>query len=146
MSSIHSTSIVEKTAKIGQGTQVWHFCHIDDNAVIGDNCVIGQNVYIGKGVKIGDRVKIQNNVSVYSGVTIGDGVFIGPSVVFTNVKKPNAMYKQEYQKTFVGDYAVLGANSTILPVMIGKKAMVGAGAVVTNNVPDYTTVIGVPAK
>lgn len=147
---IHKSSYVDENAEIGDGTSVWYFCHISEGAKIGENCNIGQNVFIDKNVEIGNNVKIQNNVSVYFGVEIEDGVFLGPSCVFTNVKNPRSLYpkkKNEYLKTNVGRGATIGANATIVcGNKIGKYAFVGAGAVVTKNVPDYAVVVGNPAK
>ena len=144
---VHSTSILDKNVKIGNGTKIWHWCHISDNVKIGKNCVLGQNCFIGKDVKIGNNVKIQNNVSIFSGVEIKDNVFIGPSVVFTNVKLPFALQKQKYVKTIVDKFSSLGANSTIIcGNKIGKHSFVGAGSVVTKDVKKKTMVLGVPAK
>lgn len=148
--SVHKSSYIDKNVEIGKGTSVWYFCHICEGAKIGKNCNIGQNVFIDKNVKIGNNVKIQNNVSVYFGVEIGDGVFLGPSCVFTNVKNPRALYpkkKSEYLKTKVKRGATIGANATIVcGNSIGKYAFIGAGAVVTKNVPDYAVIVGNPAK
>lgn len=147
---VHPSSCMEDKVEIGNGTRIWYFCHIRCEARIGRNCNIGQNVFIDRNVTIGDNVKIQNNVSVYTGVEIGSGAFLGPSCVFTNVKKPRSLYPktiEEYSKTTVGQGATIGANSTIIcPVTIGKQAFIGAGAVVTKNVPDYALVVGNPAK
>ena len=144
---IHPSAYVE--AKVGDGTRVWHFCHISELALIGCNCVLGQNVYVGPGVKIGDRVRIQNNVSVYEGVTLGDDVFIGPSVVFTNVHQPDphGSVHGHYDRTIVRAGAMIGANATIIaPCVIGEGAVVGAGSVVTKDVTAGTTVVGNPAR
>lgn len=142
---IHESSYVDSDAKIGEGTDVWHFCHITGEARIGENCTIGQNVYIA-GI-IGDNCKIQNNVSVYAGVILEDSVFCGPSCVFTNVLNPRTGVRQPYQQTLVRKGAVIGANATIVcGITIGQHATVGAGAVVTKDVPDYALVIGIPAK
>lgn len=143
---IHPTAIVE-TAWIGDGTKVWHFTHIASTARIGFCCTIGQNVFIDDAV-IGDYVKIQNNVSVYSGVTLEDYVFCGPSCVFTNVRLPRSEFRAPaYAKTLVKKGATIGANATIVcGVTIGEHACVGAGAVVTKNVPPYTIVVGNPAR
>ena len=145
----HKTSLVDPGASIGSGTKIWHFCHIMAGAVIGKECIVGQNVFIGVGVKIGNRVKIQNNVSIYKGVTLEDSVFCGPSMTFTNVINPRSEIerKDEFRKTVVRKGATLGAQATILcGVTIGSYAMIGAGAVVTKDVPDYALVYGVPSK
>lgn len=147
--TIHPTAIVDEGAKIGEGSRVWHWVHICGGADIGEKCVFGQNVFIGNRVKIGNLVKIQNNVSVYDNVTLEDGVFCGPSMVFTNVINPRSevVRKDEYLDTLVKRGATLGANSTIVcGVTIGRYAFVGAGSVVTKDVPDYALVVGVPAK
>jgi len=146
---VHESCYIDENVEIGEGTRIWHFTHILKNTKIGKNCVIGQNVSIGPDVVIGDRCKIQNNVSVYKGVTLEDGVFCGPSCVFTNVYNPRAFIerKHEYKQTLVKRGATIGANATIVcGVTIGKYAMVGAGAVVKKDVPDYAIVVGVPAK
>jgi UDP-2-acetamido-3-amino-2,3-dideoxy-glucuronate N-acetyltransferase len=146
---IHESSYEDENVEIGEGTKIWHFCHIQEGAKIGKNCIIGQNVNIGPGVIIGDNVKIQNNVSVFTEVSIEDDVFIGPSVVFTNVHNPRSFInrKDEFQSTIVCEGASIGANATIIcGNTIGEYAFVGAGSVVTKNVPAYTLVYGVPAK
>lgn len=146
---VHETAVVDKGAIIGKGTRIWHFSHISASAIIGNNCIIGQNVYIGDKVKIGNGVKIQNNVSVYEGVAVEDDVFIGPSVVFTNVINPRAFIerKSEYKNTIVQEGATLGANSTVVcGNNIGKYALIGAGSVVTKNIPDYELWYGNPAE
>ncbi len=146
---IHNTSLVEQDVKIGEGTKIWHFSHIDSEATIGENCVIGQNVYIGKGVKIGNGCKIQNNVSIFNGVTLEDDVFCGPSCVFTNVLTPRAFIekKDEFLLTLVERGASIGANATIVcGTNIGKYSLIGAGAVVTKNVKQHSIVRGLPAK
>lgn len=144
---IHDTSLIDKNVKIGEGTKIWHWCHISKNSKIGKNCVLGQNTYIGENVIIGNNVHIQNNVSVFSGVILKDWVFVGPSVVFTNVKSPNSITKQKYVKTIINKFAVLGANSTVVcGNIIGESSFVGAGSVVTKNVKKKTLVAGVPAK
>jgi len=147
----HVSSFVDDGAQIGQGTRVWHFCHVTKGAIIGQNCVIGQNVFIGGKAVIGNRVKIQNNVSVYDDVIIEDDVFCGPSMVFTNILDPRCKYpqvgKEFYIKTLVKEGASLGANCTIVcGHTIGKSAFVGAGSVVTKDVPDYALVVGNPAR
>ncbi len=146
---VHESSYVDDNVKIGDGTKIWHFSHIMSNCEIGEKCNIGQNVVISPGVKLGDGVKIQNNVSVYTGVICEEGVFLGPSCVFTNVVNPRSFIerKSEYKETIIGKGASIGANVTIVcGHNIGKYALVGAGAVVTKNVPDYALVVGNPAK
>ena len=146
---VHESSYVDEGAVIGRGTKVWHFCHVMPGASIGENCVVGQNVYIGGKAVIGKAVKIQNNVSVYDRVILEDEVFCGPSCVFTNVINPRAFVERrsEYVPTVVRRGATLGANSTVLcGVTIGCYALVGAGAVVTRDVPDYGLVYGSPAR
>lgn len=148
---INPYAVVDDNVEIGEGTKVWHFTHIQSGAKIGKFCVLGQNVNIGNNVIIGNYVKIQNNVSVYEGVELEDYVFCGPSMVFTNIIDPRSKYPQVgsqfYLKTLVKEGASLGANSTIIcGHTIGKYAFVGAGAVVTKDVPDYALVVGNPAK
>ena len=146
---IHPSSYVDEDVEIGEGTKIWHFSHILKGTKIGSNCIIGQNVMIGPDVKIGNRCKIQNNVSVYKGVILEDEVFCGPSCVFTNVLTPRAFIerKQEFRQTVVKQGATIGANATIIcGVTIGRYALVGAGAVVTGDVPDYALYLGVPAR
>lgn len=146
---IHPTATIDPDVEIGEGTRIWHYTHIMSGASIGKNCILGQNVFIGRNVRIGDGVKIQNNVSVYEGVELEDFVFCGPSAVFTNVINPRSEIerKSEYRRTLVKRGATLGANCTILcGITIGRYAFVGAGAVVTKDVPDYALVVGVPAR
>jgi UDP-2-acetamido-3-amino-2,3-dideoxy-glucuronate N-acetyltransferase len=148
---VHESAVIDKDVEIGEGTKIWHFSHVQSGAQIGKNCVFGQNVNIGNNVVIGNNCKIQNNVSVYEGVTLEDYVFCGPSMVFTNIIDPRCKYPQVgskfYFKTLVGEGASLGANCTIVcGNKIGKNAMVGAGAVVTKDVPDFALVVGSPAK
>lgn len=146
---IHESSYIDDDVVIGEGTKIWHFCHVQSGARIGSNCSLGQNVNIGNNVVIGDGVRIQNNVSVYEGVEIEDNVFLGPSCVFTNVLMPRAdrSVNGKYEKTLVREGASLGANCTIVcGHTIGHRALVAAGAVVTKDVPDYAIVAGVPAK
>lgn len=146
---IHPTSVVDEGAKIGEGTKIWHFCHVMGSAKLGSNCILGQNVFIGNKVKLGNGVKVQNNVSVYEGVVCEDDVFLGPSCVFTNVKQPRSFLerKEAFLKTTVKKGASIGANATIIcGNTIGKYALVGAGAVVTHSVPDFALVVGQPAR
>jgi len=145
----HPTAIVDDGAEIGDGTRIWHWVHVSAGARIGRKCSLGQNVYVGSDVVIGDNVRIQNNVSVYDAVTLEDDVFCGPSMVFTNVINPRAAVarKHEYQLTRVRQGATLGANCTVVcGRTIGRHAFVGAGAVVTDDVPDFALVVGVPAR
>jgi len=146
---VHESSYIDENVEIGEGTKIWHFCHILRNTKIGKNCIIGQNCMIGPDVSIGNRCKIQNNVSVYKGVILEDEVFIGPSAVFTNVLTPRAFIerKHEFQITLVKKGATIGANATIVcGTTIGEYALIGAGAVVTKDVPPYGLVLGNPAK
>lgn len=146
---VHETSFLDENVTIGQGTKIWHFSHILRDCKIGENCSFGQNVVVGPNVIVGNKVKIQNNVSVYEGVTLEDGVFCGPSCVFTNVNNPRSEIerKHEYRKTLVKKGATLGANCTIVcGIIIGKFAFIGAGAVISKDVPDYALIVGVPGK
>jgi len=146
---VHDSAYVDNNVKIGKGTKIWHFSHILPNTEIGENCIIGQNCMIGPDVKIGNRCKIQNNVSVYKGVTLEDEVFCGPSCVFTNVLTPRAFVerKSEFLPTLVKRGATIGANATVVcGHTIGRYALIGAGAVVTSNIPDYALYLGVPAR
>jgi UDP-2-acetamido-3-amino-2,3-dideoxy-glucuronate N-acetyltransferase len=146
---VHESSYVDDGAEIGAGTRLWHFCHVMARARLGRNCSVGQNVFVASDVIIGNNVKIQNNVSLYAGVLIDDDVFLGPSMVFTNVLNPRSHVprKNEYQKTQVKRGASIGANATIIcGVTVGQYAFVGAGAVVTRDVPDYALVYGNPAR
>ncbi|WP_315080271.1 DapH/DapD/GlmU-related protein [uncultured Clostridium sp.] len=145
---VHESSYIDDNVEIGEGTKVWHFSHIMSNSIMGEKCNIGQNVVISPGVKLGNGVKIQNNVSVYTGVICEDDVFLGPSCVFTNVINPRSFIerKSEYKQTIIGKGASIGANVTIVcGHNIGKYALIGAGAVVTKNIPDYALVVGNPA-
>ncbi len=146
---IHESSYADEGAVIGAGTKIWHFSHIMNDSVVGENCNIGQNVVISPGVTIGNGVKIQNNVSVYTGVIVEEGAFIGPSCVFTNVTNPRSFIerKEEYCQTVVKKGASIGANATVVCGHdIGQYALVGAGAVVTKDIPDYALVVGNPAR
>ena len=146
---VHESAIVDDNVKIGSGTKIWHFSHILGNTEIGEKCNIGQNAVVGPDVKIGNRCKVQNNISIYKGVELEDDVFCGPSMVFTNVLNPRAFIerKHEFRKTLVKKGATLGANSTIVcGHTIGSYAMIGAGAVVTKDIPDHALMAGVPAK
>lgn len=145
----HATSIVHTDAKVGGGTKIWQFCHIMQYTQLGENCNVGQNVVISPNVIIGNGVKIQNNVSVYTGVVCEDDVFIGPSVVFTNVINPRSFIvrKEEFKETYLERGATLGANATVVcGNRIGAYAMIGAGSVVTKNVPPFALMVGNPAK
>lgn len=145
----HKTAILDEGCRIGEGTRIWHFTHIMSETVIGKNCVLGQNVMVANRVTIGDNVKIQNNVSVYEGVICEDDVFLGPSIVFTNVINPRAFIerKHEFRPTLVKKGATIGANATIVcGHTIGRYALIGAGAVVTHDVPDYALITGNPGR
>jgi UDP-2-acetamido-3-amino-2,3-dideoxy-glucuronate N-acetyltransferase len=145
---VHPSSFVDASAEIGEGTKVWHFCHIMGGAKIGKRCSFGQNVFIANGVEIGNDVKVQNNVSIYEGVKCEDFVFIGPSVVFTNVFNPRSgvARKDQYRQTLLGKGVSIGANATLVcGIKLGKFAFVGAGAVVTKSFGDYALVYGNPA-
>ncbi|MSV28488.1 MAG: N-acetyltransferase [Bryobacterales bacterium] len=147
--TVHESAYVDEPCSIGAGTRIWHFCHIMKDCTIGERCNIGQNVVISPGVVIGNNVKIQNNVSVYTGCILEDDVFCGPSMVFTNVVNPRShvIRRDEYKRTLVRQGASMGANSTIVcGITIGRYAFIGAGAVVTRDVPDYGLVYGSPAK
>lgn len=149
MSWKHDSAIVDDGATIGDGTKIWHFCHVCAGARIGKGCALGQNVYVAPTGVIGDRVRIQNNVSIYDGVVIEDDVFVGPSAVFTNVINPRSEVarKEEYMPTRVGAGASIGANATIVcGTTLGRYAFVGAGAVVTHDVKPFALVVGVPAR
>ncbi len=148
---VNEFAVVDDNVELGEGTKVWHFSHIQSGSKIGKKCVFGQNVNVGNNVTIGDFVKVQNNVSIYEGVTLEDYVFCGPSMVFTNILDPKCKYPQVgaafYIKTLVKEGASLGANSTIVcGNTIGKHCLVGAGSVVTKDVPDYALVVGNPAR
>lgn len=145
----HETAVIDPHCLIGEGTKIWHFSHIMSHCIIGEQCSIGQNVVVSPQVKLGNRVKIQNNVSVYTGVICEDDVFLGPSAVFTNVINPRSaiVRKSEYLPTVVKKGATIGANATIVcGITLGRYAFVGAGAVVTKDIPDYALVVGNPAR
>jgi UDP-2-acetamido-3-amino-2,3-dideoxy-glucuronate N-acetyltransferase len=145
----HPTAVIDEGCEIGTGTKIWHFSHIMPNSKIGENCNLGQNVVISPEVVLGKNVKVQNNVSIYTGVTCEDDVFIGPSAVFTNVINPRSAInrKNQYAKTLVEHGATIGANATVVcGHNIGKFAFIGAGAVVTKDVPDYALMVGNPAS
>lgn len=145
----HPTAIIDEGATIKKGTKIWHFCHIMSGAYIGENCSLGQNVFVATGVRLGRNVKVQNNVSIYTGVVCEDDVFLGPSMVFTNIINPRSavVRKDQYQTTILRKGATVGANATIVcGVELGEYSFVGAGAVVTKNVPPYALVVGTPAR
>lgn len=147
---VHESSYIDDNVKIGKGTKIWHFCHIQSGAVIGEKCSFGQNVNVSNNVKIGNGVKVQNNVSIYEGVEIEDDVFCGPSMVFTNDMNPRAKYPKGsagYKKTLIKQGATIGANATIVcGHTVGRWAFIAAGSVVAANVKDYAMMIGVPAR
>lgn len=147
---VHETSIVDDNVTIGAGTKIWHFCHIQNGAVIGEGCSLGQNVNVSNNVRIGNGVKIQNNVSIYEGVELEDYVFCGPSMVFTNDLTPRAEFpkgRENYKKTLVKKGATIGANATVVcGHTLGEYCMIAAGAVVTKDVPPHALMAGVPAK
>ena len=148
-SKIHPSSIVDDGAIIGEGTSIWHFSHICSGAVIGKNCSIGQNVLVADNAILGNGVKIQNNVAIYGGVTVEDDVFLGPSCVLTNVTNPRSQVSRKtlYEKTLIRRGATIGANATIIcGITLGRYCFIGAGAVVTKDVPDYGLVLGNPGK
>ncbi len=146
---VHETAVIDAGADVGEGTKIWHFCHIMSRAKIGRGCSLGQNVFVANDVVLGNNVKVQNNVSIYTGVICEDDVFLGPSMVFTNVINPRSavVRKSEYMQTIVGRGASIGANATIVCGNdIGQYAFIGAGAVVTKAVPDYALIVGNPGR
>lgn len=146
---VHPSSVIDPGAVVGEGTKIWHFCHVMGGSVIGKNCILGQNIFIAGNVTLGDNVKVQNNVSIYTGVICEDDVFLGPSMVFTNVMNPRSAVnrKDEYRKTLVKKGASIGANATIVcGVTLGRYCFIGAGAVVIHDVPDYALMVGTPAR
>lgn len=145
---VHETAVVDPGSTIGKGTKIWHFCHVMPAAVIGEECILGQNVLVAPKVQLGKNCKVQNNVSIYTGVICEDNVFLGPSMVFTNIKNPRSaiIRKDLFEQTLVREGASIGANATIIcGNTIGRFAFIGAGAVITRDVPDYALVIGNPA-
>jgi UDP-2-acetamido-3-amino-2,3-dideoxy-glucuronate N-acetyltransferase len=146
---VHESSFVDEPCAIGKGTTIWHFCHVMKDSVIGENCNVGQNAVISPGCQIGNNVKIQNNVSIYSGVILEDDVFCGPSAVFTNVINPRSHVprRNQYKKTLVMRGASIGANATVVcGVTLGRYCFIGAGAVITRDVPDYAMMYGNPGR
>jgi UDP-2-acetamido-3-amino-2,3-dideoxy-glucuronate N-acetyltransferase len=147
----HPTAVLDAGCRVGAGSRIWHFCHVAAGAVLGEGCSLGQNVFVADGVTLGRNVKVQNNVSIYAGVTCEDDVFLGPSVVFTNVKNPRSAVPRRgadhYQPTYLEKGVSIGANATIVcGVRLARYAFVGAGSVVTHNVPAYALVYGTPAR
>ena len=145
----HESAYVDEGCRIGEGTKIWHFCHVMKGAVIGERCILGQNVLVADGAVIGNNVKVQNNVSIYTGTTVEDDVFLGPSCVLTNVSNPRSQIVRHelYEKTLIRRGASVGANATIVcGVELGRYCFISAGAVVTRNVPDYALMMGVPAR
>lgn len=146
---IHQTATIDPGAQIGDGTKIWHYSHVMPSAILGQNCILGQNVFIGNKVMLGNNVKVQNNVSIYEGVVCEDDVFLGPSMVFTNVLNPRSFLerKDEFRPTLIKKGATIGANATIVcGIEIGEYALIGAGTVVTKNIPPYALVIGNPGR
>lgn len=146
---VHPSAVVDEPARIGAGTKIWHFSHIMTDVTLGENCNLGQNVFVGKGVVLGNNVKVQNNVSIYAGVTCEDDVFLGPSMVFTNVINPRSAVNRrgEYLETYVEQGVTIGANATIVcGIRLGKFAFIGAGAVVTKDIPPYALIVGNPGR
>ncbi len=145
----HPTAVIDEGCEIGEGTKIWHFCHVMSGSRLGENCSLGQNVFVASGVVLGNNVKVQNNVSLYAGVTCEDDVFLGPSMVFTNVINPRSAVnrKSDYKKTHVSRGVTIGANATIVcGTTLGAFAFIGAGAVVTKDVPAYALIVGNPGR
>lgn len=145
----HKTAIVDEPVLIGAGTKIWHFCHLMANCQLGEKCNLGQNVFVASGVRLGNNVKVQNNVSLYEGVICEDDVFIGPSAVFTNIRNPRSaiVRSNQYEQTYLEQGATIGANATIrCGIRLGHHCLIGAGAVVTKDVPPYALMMGVPAQ
>ncbi len=146
---VHETAVIDEGAQIGKGTKIWHFCHVMSKSKIGENCSLGQNVFVADEVVLGNNVKVQNNVSIYTGVICEDDVFLGPSMVFTNVSNPRSavVRKGKYERTLVKKGASIGANATIVcGHTIGEYAFIGAGTIVTKDVPAFALMIGTPAR
>ncbi|MEO0581005.1 MAG: acyltransferase [Bacteroidota bacterium] len=146
---VHETAIVDDEVSIGEGSKIWHFCHVMSNVKMGKGCILGQNVFVAGDVTLGNNVKVQNNVSIYSGVTCADDVFLGPSMVFTNVRNPRSavVRRGQYDPTYLEQGVSIGANATIVcGITMGKYCFVGAGAVVTKDVPPYALLVGNPAR
>lgn len=146
---IHETATIDEGATIGDGCKIWHYCHLMSGSILGQDCSLGQNVFVASGVKLGSNVKVQNNVSIYEGVECEDNVFLGPSMVFTNVLNPRSAVNRrgEYTRTVVREGVTIGANATIVcGIELGEFAFIGAGAVVTKNVPAYALIIGNPGQ
>jgi UDP-2-acetamido-3-amino-2,3-dideoxy-glucuronate N-acetyltransferase len=146
---VHESAYVDEPVNIGEGTSIWHYCHISKGAEIGKNCVFGQNVFVAENVKIGNNAKVQNNVSIYTGCELEDEVFLGPSCVLTNVTNPRSQVDRHslYEKTLFKRGATVGANATIVcGITLGRYSFIGAGAVVTKDVPDYALIVGNPGR
>ncbi|MEL6628012.1 MAG: acyltransferase [Bacteroidota bacterium] len=146
---VHETAIVDGEVSIGEGSKIWHFCHVMAHVKMGKGCILGQNVFVAGDVTLGNNVKVQNNVSIYSGVTCADDVFLGPSMVFTNVRNPRSavVRRGQYDPTYLEQGVSIGANATIVcGITMGKYCFVGAGSVVTKDVPPYALLVGNPAR